>query len=169
MRSRRFLVVAFLALGALLLAACGDDSDSDSAATTEAPATTEATTTTEASTDTTAAGIDTAPYTLAATPATDLADGDTVSVEIGGYEAGDELTVVTCFVFPVVGPTDCDLSNYGDFTAVADDSGAATIDYTVTVGELDGGTCDADNPCFVVVGDAIGPDGNYAAQEVTFS
>ncbi|MEL7207255.1 MAG: neocarzinostatin apoprotein domain-containing protein [Actinomycetota bacterium] len=169
MRSRRFLLIALLAVGGLVLAACGDDSDSSSSDTTAATTTTEATTETTAAASEAPEPIDTAPYTLVATPGTDLSDGDMVTVEVGGFEPGAELTVVTCHVFPAVGPESCDLATYGEYTGIADDTGAATIDFVVASGELDGGTCDHTTNCFILVGDGFGADANYAVQEVTYA
>ena len=176
MRGRRMRTVALVAAGALLLAACGDDSDGGD----EEGSGDETTTTTEAVTTTTEAPADavdpadleqpdTAPFSLVADPGEGIADGDTLSVELGGFAEGAEITVVTCFVFPATGPESCDLSNYGDFVVTADADGGGALDYEVKVGELDGGTCDASTPCYIVAGDGFGPDANYAAQLVTFA
>jgi hypothetical protein len=169
MRSRRLMFTALLAVGALLLAACGDDSESSSD-TTEAPAatTTEAPTATTEATATTVGDVNDGVHTMTLDVHEGIADGDTIAVEVGGFDAGAELTMVTCFVFPATGPESCDLSNYGDFAAPADADGAAAMEYTIKVGDLDGGACDADNPCFIVVGDGFGPDAGYAAHTVAF-
>lgn len=96
----------------------------------------------------------------------DLAQDDVVTVNVQGYAAGATVTVVQCYIFPASGPADCELSNYGQFTAPIADDGTASVDYTVNV--IDG-RCDADNPCFVVVSDGIGPAGNGIGMEVTFA
>jgi len=96
----------------------------------------------------------------------DLAQDDVVTVTGIGYAPGSTLTVVQCFIFPATGPADCELSNYGQFTAEVGDDGTASIDYTVNIVE---GKCDADNPCFVVISDNIGPAANAIGMEVTFA
>jgi len=128
-----------------------------------------ATTTTAAPATTTAA-----PATTTAAPATaadvsnteGLAQDEVVTVTGHGYEPGATLTVVQCFKFPVTGPADCELSNYGQYTAEVGADGSASIDYVVNVVE---GRCDATTPCFIVASDGIGPAANAVAVEVTFA
>jgi len=95
-----------------------------------------------------------------------LAQDDVVTVTGIGYAPGSTLTVVQCFIFPAAGPADCELSNYGQFTAAVGDDGMASVDYTVNIVE---GRCDADNPCFIVISDGIGPAANGVGMEVTFA
>ena len=96
----------------------------------------------------------------------DLAQDDVVTVTGHGYEPGATLTVVQCFIFPATGPADCELSNYGQYTAEVGADGSASIDYVVNVVE---GRCDATTPCFIVVSDGIGPAANAVGTEVTFA
>ncbi len=95
-----------------------------------------------------------------------LVQDETVTVTGIGYAPGSTLTVVQCFIFPAAGPTDCELSNFGQFTAEVGDDGVGTVDYVVNVVE---GRCDPANPCFVVVSDGIGPSANGVGLEVTFA
>ena len=127
-----------------------------------APATTTAPTTTAEPTDTTA----TSAMTGDVSKTEDLAQDDVVTVTGHGYEPGATLTVVQCFVFPATGPADCELSNYGQYTAEVGADGSASIDYVVNVVE---GRCDATTPCFIVVSDGIGPAANAVGTEVTFA
>jgi hypothetical protein len=95
-----------------------------------------------------------------------LMQDDVVTVTGIGYAPGSTLTVVQCFIFPAAGPADCELSNYGQFTAPVGDDGTASVEYTVNIVE---GRCDADNPCFIVISDGIGPAANGVGMEVTFA
>jgi len=95
-----------------------------------------------------------------------LAQDQVVTVTGHGYEPGATLTVVQCFIFPAAGPADCELSNYGQYTAEVGADGSASIDYVVNVVE---GRCDATTPCFIVASDGIGPAANAVAVEVTFA
>ena len=95
-----------------------------------------------------------------------LVQDQVVTVTGHGYEPGATLTVVQCFKFPVTGPADCELSNYGQYTAEVGADGSASIDYAVNVVE---GRCDATTPCFIVVSDGIGPAANAVGTEVTFA
>ena len=127
-----------------------------------APATTTAPTTTAAPAATTAAPAATADVSKTE----GLAQDQVVTVTGHGYESGATLTVVQCFRFPVTGPADCELSNYGQYTAEVGADGSASIDYAVNVVE---GRCDATTPCFIVVSDGIGPAANAVGIEVTFA
>ena len=95
-----------------------------------------------------------------------LVQDEVVAVTGHGYEPGATLTVVQCFIFPATGPADCELSNYGQYTAEVGADGSASIDYAVNVVE---GRCDATTPCFIVVSDGIGPAANAVGTEVTFA
>ena len=95
-----------------------------------------------------------------------LEDGETLTVELTSFLPGATVTVVTCYRYPAAGPSDCELSNYGMHTASIGNDGSATIEYPVShVPDR----CDASTPCFIVAGDGIGANANYAAVEVTFS
>ena len=96
----------------------------------------------------------------------DIADGETVTVTLTSFLPEASITVVTCYNFPSAGPADCELSNYGQHTATADADGMATVEYPVSVVP---GRCDHENSCFVVAGDGIGPNANYAGVEITFA
>ena len=96
----------------------------------------------------------------------DIVDGETVTVELTSFLPDASITVVTCYNFPAVGPADCELSNYGQHTTTADADGMATVEYPVSVVE---GRCDHENPCYIVAGDGIGPNANYAGVEITFA
>ena len=95
-----------------------------------------------------------------------LAQDQVVTVTGHGYESGATLTVVQCFKFPPTGPFDCELSNYGQYTAEVGADGSASIDYAVNVVE---GRCDATTPCFIVVSDGIGAAAIAVGIEVTFA
>ena len=95
-----------------------------------------------------------------------LAQDEVVTVTGHGYEPGATLTVVQCFIFPAAGPADCELSNYGQYTAEVGADGSASIDYVVNVVE---GRCDATTPCFIVASDGIGPAANAVGVELTFA
>jgi hypothetical protein len=139
--------------------------------TTAAPATTTAApATTTAAPATTTAAPATTTAALAATADVSntegLAQDEVVTVTGHGYEPGATLTVVQCFKFPVAGPSDCELSNYGQYTAEVGADGSASIDYVVNVVE---GRCDATTPCFIVASDGIGAAANAVGIEVTFA
>ena len=95
-----------------------------------------------------------------------LAQDEVVTVTGHGYEPGATLIVVQCFKFPATGPADCELSNYGQYTAEVGADGSASIDYVVNVVE---GRCDATTPCFIVASDGIGPAANAVGVELTFA
>lgn len=96
----------------------------------------------------------------------DIADGETVTVELTSFLPDASITVVTCYNFPSAGPADCELSNYGQHTSTAGADGTATVEYPVSVVP---GRCDHENPCYIVAGDGIGPNANYAGVQVTFA
>ena len=102
-------------------------------------------------------------------PATGLADGDTIVVNITGFGAGAEVTLAQCGVWPVAGPTDCDLATFGDYVIVADDAGAGSGEFVVFVGTRDAVTCNAETPCYIVASDGIGADSVAAGVEITFA
>ncbi len=104
--------------------------------------------------------------TMALSADTDLVDGQTVTVELSSWLPDATITVVTCYNYPAVGPTDCNLSNYGQHFTKAAADGTATVEYPVAVIP---GRCDHDNPCFIVAGDGIGGAANFAAVPVTFA
>jgi len=96
----------------------------------------------------------------------DLVDGEVVTVTLTSFLPGNTVNLVTCYVFPALGPADCNLANYGQHSSDVADDGTAIIDYQVDVIP---GSCDQDNPCFIVAADGFGTDANYAAQPVTFA
>ncbi|WP_419918800.1 hypothetical protein [Candidatus Poriferisocius sp.] len=95
-----------------------------------------------------------------------IVDGEVVTVTLTSWLPGKTATIVTCFNYPVAGPTDCELSNYGQHTVDIDDDGTATYDYPVAVVP---GRCDETTQCFIVAGDGIGAEANSAAQLVSFA
>ncbi len=95
-----------------------------------------------------------------------IEDGEVVTVTLTSWLPGNTATIVTCFNFPAVGPADCELSNYGMHIVTIGDDGTATYDYPVAVVP---GRCDEDNSCFIVAGDGIGGNANYAGQPITFA
>lgn len=96
----------------------------------------------------------------------DIEDGEVVTVTLTSWLPGNTATIVTCFNFPAVGPADCELSNYGMHIVTIGDDGTATYDYPVAVVP---GRCDENNSCFVVAGDGIGGNANYAGVPITFA
>ncbi len=104
--------------------------------------------------------------TLTVSKDADIADGETVTVELESWLPGATITVVTCYNFPSAGPADCELSNYGQHTIIAADDGTATLEYPVSVVP---GRCDHENQCYIVAGDGIGPNANYAGALVSFA
>lgn len=97
---------------------------------------------------------------------TDINNGDLITVELSNWNPDSTITVVTCWNFPIVGPGDCSLANYGQHTAKVAEDGTATVEYPVRVLP---GRCDSDIPCFIVASDGIGPSSNSAAVKVTFA
>ena len=95
-----------------------------------------------------------------------IEDGEVVTVTLTSWLPGNTATIVTCFNFPAVGPADCELSNYGMHIVTIGDDGTATYDYPVAVVP---GRCDENNSCFVVAGDGIGGNANYAGVPITFA
>lgn len=95
-----------------------------------------------------------------------ISDGETITVSLSSFLPGAAITVVTCYNFPALGPADCELSNYGLHTATAGDDGTATVEYPVSVIS---GRCDHENACYIVAGDGIGPDANYAGVQISFA
>ncbi len=104
--------------------------------------------------------------TLELSKSEDIEDGEVVTVTLTSWLPGNTATIVTCFNFPAVGPADCELSNYGMHIVTIGDDGTATYDYPVAVVP---GRCDVDNSCFIVAGDGIGGNANYAGQAITFA
>jgi len=104
--------------------------------------------------------------TLELSNAEEIENGEVVTVTLTSWLPGKTATIVTCFVYPAAGPSDCELSNYGQHTAVIDADGNGTLEYPVAIVP---GKCDHENPCLIVAGDGFGPTANYAAQTVTFS
>ena len=104
--------------------------------------------------------------TLELSKSEDIEDGELVTVTLTSWLPGNTATIVTCFNFPAVGPADCELSNYGMHIVTIGDDGTATYDYPVAVVP---GRCDENNSCFIVAGDGIGGNANYAGQPITFA
>lgn len=95
-----------------------------------------------------------------------ITDGETITVSLSSFLPDASITVVTCFNFPAAGPADCELSNYGQHTATAAADGTATVEYPVMVIP---GRCDHENACYIVAGDGLGPNANYAGVQITFA
>ena len=104
--------------------------------------------------------------TLELSKSENLEDGEVVTVTLTSWLPGNTATVVTCYVYPAAGPTDCELSNYGTHTVVIGEDGTGTLEYPVVMVP---GRCDATTSCLVVAGDGFGPAANYAAQAFTFA
>ena len=104
--------------------------------------------------------------TLELSKSEDVEDGEVVTVALASWLPGKTATIVTCYSYPALGPTDCELSNYGAHTVTIGEDGTGTLDYPVAVVP---GRCDATIPCFIVAGDGFGPNANYAAQQFTFA
>ena len=104
--------------------------------------------------------------TLEVSKSEGLVDGEVVAVTLTSWLPGKTVTVVTCYVYPAAGPSDCELSNYGTHTTVIGDDGTGTLEYPVAVVP---GRCDETMPCLVVAGDGFGANANYAAQQFTFA
>jgi len=101
-------------------------------------------------------------------PTDGLSDGVVVAVQISGFPADTEVTLAQCANFPITGPTDCDISTFGDHTIMTDAEGAGTADFSVFEGMHDPITCDPDNPCYIVAADGITAESNTAAVPITF-
>ena len=95
-----------------------------------------------------------------------IEDGEVVTVTLTSWLPGNTATIVTCFNFPAAGPADCELSNYGMHIVTIGDDGTATYEYPVAVVP---GRCDENNSCFIVAGDGIGGNANYAGVPITFA
>ncbi len=104
--------------------------------------------------------------TMEVSKSENIADGELVTVSLSSWLPGNTATIVTCYVFPVVTPVDCELSNYGQHTVEIAEDGTASYDYPVAHVP---GRCDETTACYIVAGDGIGGPANYAAQEVTFA
>ena len=96
----------------------------------------------------------------------DIEDGEVITVTLTSWLPGNTATIVTCFNFPAAGPADCELSNYGMHIVTIGDDGTATYVYPVAVVP---GRCDENNSCFIVAGDGIGGNANYAGVAITFA
>ena len=96
-------------------------------------------------------------------PNADLADGDTLTVSVSGFPAGDETFVSGQCVTPVEDPLQqCDVANI--VPVPLDENGEATFEITVKVGPIGTGTCGPDgDDCIVLVGSLTSPDINAAA------
>lgn len=89
------------------------------------------------------------------TPDVDVAAGDVVEVTVEGMpaEPTNDITISTCFVFPVTGPNDCHLADFGEFVIETTD-GAGVGEYTLP--DLADRCSDASDPCQIVVSHGIG-------------
>lgn len=96
---------------------------------------------------------------------TDINDGDLITVELSNWNPDSTITVVTCWSFPIAGPGDCSLANYGMHTATVAADGTATVEYPVKL--LD--RCVSEGQCYIVASDGIGPASNSAAAAITFA
>ena len=96
---------------------------------------------------------------------TDINDGDLITVELSNWNPDSTITVVTCWNFPIAGPGDCSLANYGMHTATVAADGTATVEYPVKL--LD--RCASGEQCYIVASDGIGPASNSAAAAITFA
>ncbi len=106
-----------------------------------------------------------------ATPTSAVGPGDTINVQLSGYAPNTEVVVVICFEWPASGPASCDLGNYGDHTVTTDANGTHTSDYVIQ-DVIEGGTCDASTPCYIVGGRGVGPPSDtvfYSGMELSFA
>ena len=103
--------------------------------------------------------------TVSATPNTNLADGQVVSVSASGFAANTEMAVVECPT-TVISPSTCDLATVV-FT-VTDATGAYT-DFQFTVSRIltDGTDCALNGGCYIGTQDS-GATGPTASTLVTF-
>ena len=104
--------------------------------------------------------------TLELSKSEDIAHGEVVTVTLTSWLPGKTATLSTCYIFPAAGPADCELSTYGQHTAKIGDDGTGTVEYPVVIVP---GRCDATTSCFIVAGDGIGPNANYAGHEFSFA
>ena len=148
----------------LVLTAC---SSSKSTTTTTAAATTEAPTTTAAPTTTTAA----AAQSITITPATGLADGQSVHIVGKGYTSGMKYGITECAdKGNNTGAGDCNLRNIG--IATADSTGTVTTDFKVAKGPFGSNNivCSATQACLVSVANAGSANPTeVASMNITFA
>jgi hypothetical protein len=148
MQHRGIRLLAVLAVGALVLGACGsDDSGSAAGDTTTAPA------------ETTTSAPAAAGPTGTATPSEGLHDGDVVKVEVSGFTPGLTVGINECSTETDDTGSGCDLGGIG-LMDIGDD-GTASADFTVKVGPFgaDDVVCtDPGTQCILSVGELAAGD-----------
>jgi Neocarzinostatin family len=103
--------------------------------------------------------------TITATPNTNLADGQTISVEASGFAANTEMAVVEC-PGTVVSPATCDL-NTVVFVTTNPTGAYPSVAFTVSRILSDGTDCALSGGCYIGTQDSEGAGGT-AATKVTF-
>lgn len=153
-------LLAVMAAGAFVFAACSS-SDSNSSTATTKPA---ATTTTEAANK----------YKATADPTTNLVDGATVSVTVSGFTAGKTVGINECAQAGTseVGAPDCNLSGIKIITVGSDGTGKGETAVTKgPVGE-NGHMCGTTGVrCFLSIGELVdSPDAERSDSiDITFT
>ena len=104
---------------------------------------------------------------VTATPSSDLADGDTISISVTGFPADSTAFVSGQCVTPITDPlVECNVGNIVPLPL--DSSGEATFDITVNTGVIGSGTCGVDgDDCVIMVGSLTEPEFGFAP--ITFA
>lgn len=83
---------------------------------------------------------------------TDLRDGQAVTVTWSGFLPGKTVNVLQCVGDGRGGTASCGIAE--GHVLLANPTGAGTVDLTIHTGTFAGGTCDAQNPCTILVNDS---------------
>jgi len=104
------------------------------------------------------------------TPDEGVSAGDEVLVTVEGMPGDpvNSITISTCFTFPVAGPNDCHLADFGTYTIDVDGDGAGEGAY-VMPDLADKCGPEAAAPCQIVVSHGIGASAVAGAAPITYA
>ena len=107
--------------------------------------------------------------TAEAEPNMDLEAGQEILVSTTGMPVPptNDITISTCFVFPVAGPADCYLNDFGEYVIEVDETGAGEGVYVMP--DLADRCTDPANPCQIVVSHGIGPSSVAAGTPIMYA
>jgi hypothetical protein len=92
------------------------------------------------------------------TPHSALTNGETVTVQWSGYEAGKTVNVLECAHAPTAAQNEAACGFTNAVLLHADPAGAGSITLKIVTGKVGDGTCDASNECTIVVNNAGSED-----------
>ncbi len=111
------------------------------------------------------------PVDVTVTPATEVNPGDELVVTAEGipYPPDGDVFIATCWVFPVRGPADCYVADFGLYLMeIQEDETGEALYIAPPVAERCSDP-DAEDPCLIVVSSGIGPQSTNGATPILYA